>query len=387
MNMASQRLGLALVLLVLLAGAFSAQIFYPKGWNSSSKKLNPRDVYIPPYEYGPNDNAYSDIAFGRAGDQFNYSRLHIAPGDPRLTLFLASTCSDQDIMAQVRFSGAPVGGATLGLYGHAGGRHLIAETMTDPNGWTLFARRPPGRYDITVEKDGYVVQQRVLDWQPCPTTLPQKTREDAGGGVFATPDPDFFNQTYASGATRRFGSILLPDGRRATQVILSMPARQGGETSLYEAIPPALASRTGALGFQENYPAALSNSTPIWIRWDVPPLSAGQRMERRYVIMRTVDGTMMSAYSVPPVLGNASLDARAWSAALYAGGASGANMTRREGSNPASGSPPLAATAAGGSSSLSLDWVWGATGGLVAMGLLGAVLFYFAKKAKNKPVA
>jgi hypothetical protein len=291
-----------LSLLLLVAGLLSVSNptyvnYNTNGWTGA--QIDPQATWRP--WTNPNDLMVGSDRAQMDDDYFNDTRIIRPSGMARLMIDRPSGCSGEDIFFKVTYQGQPVKGADVALYSHTGGRTLVGEVYTDANGQGAFIRQVDGGYDLYAKAADWPYGLVIFRVGPCPPSF------DAYGQKLdlspTTSTPTRMAIVYPSGITRTLQTIPLPEGRTGTQVTIGFaPDRAQANLSLMEAVPPGLATRPQAIGFESDYPTKISNTTPIELQWTLPSVAAGRTVERSYVLLRPLHPTMLGQYNEPLVV-------------------------------------------------------------------------------------
>lgn len=231
-------------------------------------------------------------------------------------LRLAPFCANESLSVRVSEHGLPAGGAIVALYAHDGGRHLLSTVKATPDGWAVFAPRPPGGYDLVATYNatnlvvftegpdaitygaGNSVSQISFRIPPC-ISPPSGAQWNESLAPIAGAGP-ILVQDYPSGISRAFYAIRLADGREATRVRLSIkrPARDANLT-LSESLPSAAVPSRALVGFEWAYPDLISASAPLSLQWNLPASGMGGEDEFAYVVLRPLTATQAAEWTAP----------------------------------------------------------------------------------------
>ena len=286
-------------------------------------------------------------------------------------IHLVPFCTNESLQLQVTDQGRPAGGVIVALYAHDGGRHFLSEVQTTPDGWAIFAQKPPGRYDVVATDnatnlvvftqgldtvtygDNNDVSQIIFSIPPC--ISPPSGAEWNESLAPAASDEPFLVQDYPSNVSRAFYAVQLPDGQEATRVRvrLERPAHDTNLT-LTETLPLADVPSRALVGFEWAYPDFINASAPLSLRWSLPQSVRGGEDECDYVVLRPLTAAQAAEWAAP-VLERAQIEKNETNST--APGRVGVN------SNNSSAAPGIAASA------LRLDF-----SGLVGIGLLAPLL-------------
>ncbi len=295
----------------------------------------------------------------------NEVRSTNSAADSNFQLHLVPFCANESIQVKITHLGQPADGKIVALYSYDGGRHLLSTVKTTADGWAVFARRPPGRYDMVATNNAsnlvtvtqglvQAVNYSTDDFGQIIFRIPPCISPPSGAGwnesiVARGSDEPFLVQNYDAGVSRAFYAIALPDGRQATRVRLffARPANDTGLT-LSESMPPELVTSQALVGFEWSYPDFINSSAPFSLRWNMPASLQGGEYEQEYVVLRPLSATQAASWTAPVL-------ARAEAKKNESG-----NASLTGGANAASGTPP---------SALRLDF-----SGLMGIGLLVPLL-------------
>ncbi len=298
-------------------------------------------------------------------------------------LHLVPFCANESIQVKVTHLDQPAGGKIVALYSYDGGRHLVSTVKTTADGWAVFARRPPGRYDMVATNNAsnlVIVTKGLVEAvdytndsfgqiffkiPPC-ISPPSGAGWDSGAAPAAAAEP-ILVQNYGSSISRAFYAIELPDGQQATRVRLRI-TRPANDTNLIlsESLPPALVTSQALVGFEWEYPEFVNSSAPILLQWNMPPSQSGGEYERVYVVLRPLAAEQAGNWTAP---GLARVDGR-----------NETNKTAPANASNANASGPAGASA----SALRLDFGgWFGIGLLAPLFVIGAAAFLFRRMKKK----
>ncbi len=317
-------------------------------------------------------------------------------------LHLVPFCANESLQVRTTYHGQPAAGKIVALYSYDGGRHLLSQVKTTPDGWAIFARRPPGRYDMVATNNAgnlVIVTEGLVQAVDYTNdsfgqiffTIPPCISEPSGAGwneSIARPaanDEPVLVQDYPAGISREFYAVQLPDGREATRVRVRIqrPAHDAN-LNLSESLPVAAVPSQALVGFEWAYPDLINASAPLSLQWNLPSSSRGGEDELVYVVLRPLTAAQAAEWTAPVVT-------REGATKNETGGITGADGAASNTSGANADNSSASASASGASASaLRLDFsgVFG-LGLLVPLILIGVATFLFRrmKAAQEKKEA